>query len=162
MKAVRVHYTPEHYQRNCLKAKAKILGPADLYVQAGSSIALSCIIPQGPHDLGTVSWYKGEKVLEGSEPRVNDANYKERLVIENQWTDVLSSRMQITRAHLMDSGNYSCVPTTAGAASVNVHIINGEHPAAMQHGTRNTASPSLSIPITIVYSLFIILIKHGR
>ncbi|KAG5891397.1 hypothetical protein JTB14_017919 [Gonioctena quinquepunctata] len=80
----------------------------------------------------------------------------------NQWTDGLSSRMYINRAHLGDSGNYSCVPTTAGSASVNVHIISGEHPAAMQHGNKSKASPPLSFRGTIVFcSFFFILMKHG-
>ncbi|KAJ8974312.1 hypothetical protein NQ317_010907 [Molorchus minor] len=44
-----------------LEAKARILGPTDLHVKAGSSITLTCMINQGPHDLGTVFWYKGGK-----------------------------------------------------------------------------------------------------
>ena len=26
----------------------------------GSKINLTCVISQGPHDLGTISWYRGE------------------------------------------------------------------------------------------------------
>lgn len=40
--------------------KAIILGPADLYVKSGSEITLICKLQQGPHDLGTVFWYKGK------------------------------------------------------------------------------------------------------
>jgi hypothetical protein len=39
--------------------KAVILGTPDLHVKSGSEIILTCKIPQGPHDLGTVFWYKG-------------------------------------------------------------------------------------------------------
>lgn len=42
------------------EAKAKILGPADLYVKTGSLLSLTCILSQGPHDLGTMFWYKGK------------------------------------------------------------------------------------------------------
>lgn len=42
------------------EAKANILGPVDLYVKTGSLLTLTCILSQGPHDLGTIFWYKGE------------------------------------------------------------------------------------------------------
>ncbi|KAJ8945744.1 hypothetical protein NQ318_012066 [Aromia moschata] len=109
-----------------MKAKARILGPTDLHVKAGSSITLTCLINQGPHDLGTLFWYKGDNILQPSEPHVNDADYMRRLTIENHWIDGLTSRLHLTNAHLSDSGNYSCVPTIAGATSVNVHVINGK------------------------------------
>ncbi|CAG9835035.1 unnamed protein product [Diabrotica balteata] len=80
----------------------------------------------------------------------------------NQWSEGLSSKLHISNAHISDSGNYSCVPTIAGSTSVNVHVINGEHPAAMQHGNKNTASLSLSIQGTIVYSIFVIVMKQVR
>lgn len=39
---------------------------------------------------------------------------------------LLCGRLRITHAKLGDSGNYSCVPTVAEGASVNVHVINGK------------------------------------
>lgn len=42
------------------EAKAIILGQSDLYVKMGSKVILTCVISQGPHDLGTISWYRGE------------------------------------------------------------------------------------------------------
>lgn len=45
------------------EAKAKVLGPADLYVKTGSLLSLTCILSQGPHDLGTIFWYKGKYLL---------------------------------------------------------------------------------------------------
>lgn len=35
------------------------MGPSDLYVKSESDINLICILPRGPHDLGSVFWYKG-------------------------------------------------------------------------------------------------------
>ncbi|XP_019866682.1 zwei Ig domain protein zig-8 isoform X2 [Aethina tumida] len=141
-------------------AKARILGPSDLHVKAGSSVSLTCVINQGPHDLGTVFWYKGDDMLQPTLPHINNADTS-LLTIQNQWTDGLTSRLHISSVHLSDSGNYSCVPTIAATASVNVHVINGEHPAAMQHGNKNTA-PLLSLHCTLVYSIFVIIVKHIR
>ncbi|XP_072388686.1 zwei Ig domain protein zig-8-like [Diabrotica undecimpunctata] len=153
------------FRLNVVEAKARILGPSDLHVKAGSSITLTCLISQGPHDLGTVFWYKGENILETASvhTHISDiVDYTSRVTIENQWSEGLSSKLHISNAHISDSGNYSCVPTIAGSTSVNVHVINGEHPAAMQHGNKNTASLSLSIQGTIVYSLFVIVMKQVR
>nr|CAI5847374.1 unnamed protein product [Callosobruchus analis] len=107
------------------EAKARILGPTDLHVKAGSSITLTCLISQGPHDLGTVFWYKGDNIIESSAANENDIDIN-RISIKNHWIDGLTSKLHISDAHLSDSGNYSCVPTIAGATSVNVHVINGK------------------------------------
>lgn len=40
--------------------KARLMGPSDLYVKSGSEITLVCKLQQGPHDLGTIYWYKGK------------------------------------------------------------------------------------------------------
>ncbi|VEN61546.1 unnamed protein product, partial [Callosobruchus maculatus] len=149
------------FRLNVVEAKARILGPSDLHVKAGSSITLTCLISQGPHDLGTVFWYKGDNIIESSAANENDIDIN-RISIKNHWIDGLTSKLHISDVHLSDSGNYSCVPTIAGATSVNVHVINGEHPAAMQHGNKNTASLSLSFHGTIVYTFFFIIIKRLR
>lgn len=39
---------------------------------------------------------------------------------------LLCGRLRITYLKPGDSGNYSCVPTVAERASVNVHVINGK------------------------------------
>ncbi|XP_065167196.1 zwei Ig domain protein zig-8-like isoform X2 [Atheta coriaria] len=143
-------------------ARARILGPSDLHVKAGSSVTVACVINQGPHDLGTVFWYRGTDILEASSLHPNEADPTARITIQNFWTDGLTSRLHISSAKLADSGNYSCVPTIAAPASVNVHVINGEHPAAMQHGNKNTASLSLSLHCTLVYSISVFIIKHIR
>lgn len=38
----------------------------------------------------------------------------------------LCFRLKVKSAKLSDSGNYSCLPTTAEGDSVTVHIINGK------------------------------------
>lgn len=37
-----------------------------------------------------------------------------------------TSKLLVTKAALADSGNYTCVPSNAHAASVSVHVLNGE------------------------------------
>ncbi|XP_018321037.1 zwei Ig domain protein zig-8 isoform X2 [Agrilus planipennis] len=150
------------YRLNVVEARARILGPGDLHVKAGSSVTITCTINQGPHDLGTISWYRDTEILKSNSPTSNEADSIPRLSIENNWVDGLTSRLHISNVRLSDSGNYSCVPTLATPASVNIHVINGEHPAAMQHGNKNTAPLSLSLHCALVYSFTIFIIKHIR
>lgn len=42
-----------------VEAKAILPGPSDLYVKTGSEVVLTCIVSQGPHELGTILWYQG-------------------------------------------------------------------------------------------------------
>lgn len=136
------------------ESKARILGPAELYVKSGSAVSVTCVISQGPHDLGTVFWYRDADMLHVETER--------RVRIDTDWTEALTSRLRITDAITTDSGNYSCVPTVAAPASVNVHVINGEHPAAMQHGNKNTAPLIPSIHCSLVYTITVFAIKHIR
>ncbi|KAF3425456.1 hypothetical protein E2986_08143 [Frieseomelitta varia] len=108
------------------KARARISGPPDIYVKTGSLLTLTCLMSQGPHDLGTVAWFRGSKPVVTSPHSENDVNGEPRITVETEWSDALTSRLRITHAKLGDSGNYSCVPTVAERASVNVHVINGE------------------------------------
>lgn len=42
-----------------IEAKATIQGPSDYYVKIGSSVNLVCAVSQGPHELGSIYWQKG-------------------------------------------------------------------------------------------------------
>ncbi|KAG7210549.1 hypothetical protein KM043_012069 [Ampulex compressa] len=132
--------TDEEIRR--VEARARISGPADIYVKTGSLLTLTCLMSQGPHDLGTVAWYRGSQPVVTSPRSENDIDSEPRITVETEWSDALTSRLRITHAKPSDSGNYSCVPTVAEKASVNVHVINGEHPAAMQHGNTAAGTPT--------------------
>ncbi|KAL6259711.1 hypothetical protein P5V15_009624 [Pogonomyrmex californicus] len=124
---------------NFAKARARIIGPADIYVKTGSLLTLTCLMSQGPHDLGTVAWYRGTQAVVTSPRSENDIDAEPRITVETEWSDALTSRLRITHAKPSDSGNYSCVPTVAERASVNVHVINGKvaaiHPAFIYHSS---------------------------
>ncbi|XP_046434148.1 zwei Ig domain protein zig-8 isoform X1 [Neodiprion virginianus] len=142
------------YRLNVVEARARISGPDDVYVKTGSLLTLTCLMSQGPHDLGTVAWYHGSHpVLTSPLQEGNDVASVPRVAVDTEWSDALTSRLKITHARPSDSGNYSCVPTVAESASVNVHVINGEHPAAMQHGNTAAGSPTSRIILVAVVFL---------
>ncbi|XP_037781991.1 zwei Ig domain protein zig-8-like [Penaeus monodon] len=56
--------------------------------------------------------------------------------------DVTTSSLLIQDARPADSGRYDCNPSNASPANLTVHVLNGEHPAAMQHGGQGTYTSS--------------------
>ncbi|XP_031623671.1 uncharacterized protein LOC116340999 [Contarinia nasturtii] len=138
------------FRLNIVEAKAVVVGPTDIYVKMGSEVVLTCIVSQGPHELGTIYWYRDSTMLDvPAEFESNDVDYSPRITVDTKWTDALRSRLKISAAKVTDSGNYTCFPTAAEAASVTVHIINGEHPEAIQRGCAN-ANIDMSIVFYIV------------
>ncbi|XP_055387744.1 protein sidekick-1-like isoform X2 [Condylostylus longicornis] len=123
----------QRFSLNVVVSRAKIIGNTELFIKSGSNINLTCVVMQSPVAPSFIYWYKGNRVL----------NYSQRRGI-NVYTErsTKTSRLLITKATAMDSGNYTCSPSNSGSASVIVHVINGEHPAAMQHG--NSSASSLS------------------
>ncbi|XP_043280676.1 zwei Ig domain protein zig-8-like [Venturia canescens] len=143
-----------NYTLNVVDAKARIIGLSDIYIKTGSSLTLTCLMSQGPHDLGTVGWYRENQALDTSPRSENDIDSEPRIKVETEWSEALTSKLKIKYAKLSDSGNYSCRPTVAEGATVKVHVINEEHPAAMQHGNTAAGSPTCkTILITIAFLL---------
>ncbi|XP_062132395.1 zwei Ig domain protein zig-8 isoform X2 [Drosophila sulfurigaster albostrigata] len=127
------------YTFNVVELKAEIFGPSDLMVKTGSDINLTCKIMQGPHELGNIFWYKGSEMLDSKNENEIDSSMA-RIRVEDDWSDGLTSRLKIKRAMPGDTGNYTCVPTVAKTSSVYVHVIIGEHPAAMQHNSSSNSN----------------------
>lgn len=90
---------------------------------------------QTPDPPSFIYWYRGGNVI----------NYSQRggisVVTEKQ---TRTSRLLISRALPSDSGNYTCSPSSSDSSSVLVHVLNGEHPAAMQHGNSSSSTSSSS------------------
>ncbi|KAJ8936005.1 hypothetical protein NQ314_012531 [Rhamnusium bicolor] len=128
-------------------SKAKIIGNPELYIRSGSDINLTCIVLQTPDPPSFIYWYRGGSVI----------NYSQRggisVVTEKQ---TRTSRLLIARALPEDSGNYTCSPSTSDAASVLVHVIQGEQPAAMQHG--GASNNSKAMRWTIDFTMMMLLL----
>lgn len=54
------------------------------------------------------------------------AHYSKASVLRFPSLFLSTCRLKIMDAKLSDSGNYTCMPTSAEASSVMVHVINGE------------------------------------
>ncbi|KAI5722222.1 hypothetical protein M8J76_005543 [Diaphorina citri] len=98
------------------------------YYNSGSTIELKCTITKIPQPNHFILWKHGNRVL----------NYDTSRGGISVKTDMLhngaKSRLFIANAVATDSGNYTCSLAENAATVVTVHVLNGETPAAMQHG----------------------------
>ncbi|XP_074033466.1 zwei Ig domain protein zig-8 isoform X2 [Leptinotarsa decemlineata] len=107
-------------------AQASISGPPEVYVKKGSTISLTCTVNVHSTPPSSVLWYHGHSVVDFDSPRGG-------ISLETEKTEAgTTSKLLVTKALLTDTGNYTCMPSNASPASTVVHVLNGEHPAAMQ------------------------------
>ncbi|XP_037081532.1 zwei Ig domain protein zig-8-like [Pollicipes pollicipes] len=103
-------------------AFATIQGPQHVYAKVDSTLRLTCVVNMPTKSEANVTW-----LLDGAPLG------PERWVTETS-AEYVTSRLEIRSAGRQDSGTYTCAPASAAHAHVQVHVISGEHPAAMQHG----------------------------
>ncbi|XP_071449819.1 neurotrimin-like [Hetaerina americana] len=120
---------------NVVEPITEILGSADLFINKGSTINLTCLVRFAPEPPPTMIWSHNRKEINFDSPRGGIS-----LVTEKGPTT--TSRLLIQKAIPTDSGLYTCTPSNANEASIRVHILNGEHPAAMHHGGSGRLAPS--------------------
>nr|XP_053638257.1 protein borderless-like [Cherax quadricarinatus] len=137
------------YNLTVIEARATIQGKHTLYVQAGSTVTLVCVVREQLLIPGLVLWYQDDRLVQ------RDAG---RVTVVTQVDNVTSSTLTVTRASRHDSGNYSCWPSAGTPDSAIIHVIEGDPPAAMQHG--NTAVHPSVTPVMLLLLLVLLLLVH--
>ncbi|MCL4147468.1 UNVERIFIED_CONTAM: hypothetical protein GTU68_044348, partial [Idotea baltica] len=99
---------------------ARIPGPSELFIRNGSTISLTCLVNTHSENVGAVTWFRDGKRLDYDSPRGGVS-----LEVEKT-PEKTTSKLYITRAIKIDSGNYTCAPQFADAASVTVHVVSGK------------------------------------
>lgn len=99
--------------------KSKILGGENLYVSVGSEVNITCVITDSPEPPTYVFWYHGNRMINFDPTRGN-------IIVQKAGNDTAISRLRIKNAQTADSGNYSCCPSNADAASIFVHVLRGK------------------------------------
>lgn len=97
----------------------EILGGADLFINMGSTINLTCLVRYAPEPPPTMRWSHNSQDINFDSPRGGIS-----LVTEKG--SITTSRLLIQKAVQSDSGTYSCSPSNANSANVRVHILNGK------------------------------------
>nr|XP_036225179.1 uncharacterized protein LOC106627553 [Bactrocera oleae] len=85
-------------------------------------------------------------------------DFTARIAMESQLGDTMKSRLRISNAQTTDTGNYTCQPTTASSASVMVHVINDENPAAMQKSSASSMRITTTTRISLAARLPLLLL----
>ncbi|XP_047118659.1 lachesin-like [Schistocerca piceifrons] len=127
------------------EAVAEIAGAPDLHLRSGSELRLICKLRRSTEAPEFVFWYHDDRMINFDEDR-GVAVSKGRG----------GSQLLIPRAERTDSGNYTCAPSNARAASITVHVIEGEKPAAMQHDSRSACPPPAAAPGLVVALLVLL------
>lgn len=132
---------------------AEILGDADIYVQSGSSLNLTCIINHLPNDSDIIQWSHSNQIISYDSARGG--------------VSILTSKGEVSESSLIlqnlgkeDAGTYQCQPGTLKPAFINVHVLNGEISSSLAVGS----GTSLLVPIVslCVVSVFILILGTIR
>ncbi|XP_042223149.1 titin homolog isoform X2 [Homarus americanus] len=119
------------------------------FYKTGSTIELKCTISQMPQAQTFILWRHGDHMLNYDTSRGGIS------VKTDMSSSVIVSTLFIANATPTDSGNYTCSLGDVATGSVLVHVLNGEHPAAMQHGsgTKDLCSLSLVLVLAVLTTL---------
>ncbi|XP_063232204.1 hemicentin-1-like isoform X2 [Bacillus rossius redtenbacheri] len=112
---------------NVVEPTTDIIGGPDLYIDRGSTINLTCVVLFSPEPPAYIFWNHNEAIISYDSPRGGVSVITEK-------GETTTSFLLIQKARPSDSGVYQCNPSNAQPKSVTVHVLNGEYPAAMQHG----------------------------
>ncbi|XP_031767148.1 uncharacterized protein LOC113515804 [Galleria mellonella] len=133
-------------------AYAEIVGESEKIIHEGSMLRLICIVKRSTEPPSYVFWYFENRMINYDLNGVNVHNGRQ------------TSELVIGKAEPKHAGNYTCVPANAKAASVTVHVVQSETPAAMQHGNNSSATNqqiySLVHLLAVMVSLRIILMLN--
>ncbi|XP_050695560.1 zwei Ig domain protein zig-8-like [Eriocheir sinensis] len=123
-----------------LEPRAVITAGQELYLDRGSTLRLTCQVLDAPSTSDFLLWYHEQKV----------ANYEVEKVEVNVRVnnDTTISTLTLRDAQVHNSGQYTCSPSNARPASIRVHVLSGEHPAAMQtNGAQTLPGPRGCFPL---------------
>ncbi|XP_055710390.1 zwei Ig domain protein zig-8-like [Phlebotomus papatasi] len=133
-------------QLSIVEPITSILGGPELFINTGSTINLTCIIRHSPEPPPGIYWTHDNLEISYDSPRGGVSVITEK-------GEITTSYLLIQRAKDPDSGKYTCSPSNANPVSVTVHVLNGEHPAAMQHGDQLKISDPIYVFVLVFFTI---------
>ncbi|XP_065352794.1 uncharacterized protein LOC135947785 [Cloeon dipterum] len=127
----------------------------DRYYKVGSRVELLCEASRVQESPSTVEWRQAGVSLAAvaknhSRP---DLSVTSGTLVGK---DTVRTVLTLQRARKQDSGNYTCVVADIAEATVTVHILNGELPAAVQHGTSGQAPVTPLLGVLVILSHLVV------
>ncbi|XP_066957806.1 opioid-binding protein/cell adhesion molecule homolog isoform X2 [Macrobrachium rosenbergii] len=133
---------------NVVEPQAVIPPGPELYVDHGSPLNITCLIPDSPEPPENIFWYHRDKMVsyDGS---------RQGVTITTDKGSVTTSILFIPDVTAHDSGIYVCAPQGMREASVRVRVLNGELPQAMQTGStcRGCVGSYLLLLLVVFYHM---------
>ncbi|KAF0302407.1 hypothetical protein FJT64_025500 [Amphibalanus amphitrite] len=128
--------------------RVEIIGGPELYIDRGSRANLTCVITKAHKVPKHVRWTHDNKLVQFDRARdgVNVKISYER--------DRTISFFSIDRVLPSDSGAYFCDPDGLSQVKVILHVLNGEHPAAMQTGGVGQAAAPVLLLLSAIINLY--------
>ncbi|CAH1646493.1 unnamed protein product [Spodoptera littoralis] len=136
---------------NIVEPETEIMGGPDLFIYAGSTINLTCIVRHTPEPPNTINWTHRGKTINFDSTRGGISLVTEKGIHS-------SSRLLVQSARTTDAGTYQCAPDNAQSATARVHVLTGETPAAMQGSAQWASSFNLQTLISIASVIYFLIV----
>ncbi|XP_063843322.1 zwei Ig domain protein zig-8-like isoform X1 [Scylla paramamosain] len=120
----------------------EVLGAPDIYVNRASMINLTCVVYHAPYPPEAITWYHGNETISYTSSRGGVSVVEER-------GETTTSFLLLQNARASDTGTFTCQPDGMEPAIANLHVLDGEHRAAMQHNSSCVCVPRLSTIIVV-------------
>ncbi|CAL4156791.1 unnamed protein product, partial [Meganyctiphanes norvegica] len=145
------------FSLNVRVPEAHILGSRDMYMRAGSNINITCEVTGAVAKMPVI-WYHHRSTTDRTpNEAVNIGSRGGVQVITDHKRG--SSWLLVTRVTSHDAGNYTCAPKYATPASVVVHVVEEEEPAAMQHDLPSPSAAAGTVPDLIFVCFTLVLLQ---
>lgn len=93
------------------EAQAEIQGAPELYIRAGSLLKLICTLKHSTEPPEFVFWYHEQRMIK----------YDPGISVKEGRSSSILHLQDVEKSH---DGNYTCSPSNAIPASINVHVLN--------------------------------------
>ncbi|XP_053641227.1 interference hedgehog [Cherax quadricarinatus] len=155
--------TPPHshfVHLTVVEPETVIEGPAEVYINTGSRLALTCSVLYSPEPPAFIFWYHNDKLVSYERGRgevvVSTEGGGGGGVVE-AWTEVgvvSSSHLLVQVVQQRHSGVYRCSPANSRSKHVTVHVIAGDQPAAIVHdnNSNNNGNNNSCVGVAEKYS----------
>ncbi|XP_045615930.1 limbic system-associated membrane protein [Procambarus clarkii] len=142
--ACQISTTPPHshfVHLTVVEPETVIEGPADVYINTGSRLSLTCSVRYSPEPPAFIFWYHDDKLVPYGKGR-------DEVVVSTEGGRgdevgvVSTSQLLVQVVKQRHSGVYRCAPASSNSKEVTVHVIAGDQPAAIVHDNNGLAENS--------------------
>lgn len=110
------------FQLHVVSPRAVISGSSEFHLDRGSTLSLNCAVNQATTDTQYVFWYHGERMI--NYDKSDRVSVQTRSSKDKKQTN---STLVIRNADPSQSGNYTCQPSNAIGASIQVFVSEDRH-----------------------------------